>query len=97
MVSHAGVALVVEVADRAGLTRVVGSAGRHEGAALGARPRWVVRDVAVMLADDGDCVTDIDAYVRGHEILPMGGHREYPRPAANSPHWRPRISPPVLS
>lgn len=35
--------------------------------------------------------------VRGHEILPVGGHRKSPRAAANSPHGRPRISPPVLS
>jgi len=35
--------------------------------------------------------------VRGHEILPIGGHRNSPRAAANSPHGRPRISPPVLS
>ena len=35
--------------------------------------------------------------VRGHEILPVGGHRNSPRAAANSPHGRPRISPPVLS
>ena len=35
--------------------------------------------------------------VRGHDILPIGGHRNSPRAAANSPHGRPRISPPVLS
>ena len=35
--------------------------------------------------------------VRGHEILPVDGHRNSPRAAANSPHGRPRISPPVLS
>jgi len=35
--------------------------------------------------------------VRGHEILPIGGHQNSPRAAANSPHWRPRISPLVLS
>jgi hypothetical protein len=33
----------------------------------------------------------------GHGILPIGGHQYSPRAAANSPHWRPRISPPVLS
>jgi len=35
--------------------------------------------------------------VRGHEILPVGGHRKSPWAAANSPHGRPGISPPVLS
>ena len=48
--------------------RAVGSVGRHAGAALGARPGRVLRDVAVMLADGGDCVTDMDAY-RGQERL----------------------------
>ena len=33
----------------------------------------------------------------GHGILPIGGHQNSPRAAANSPHWRPRISPPVVS
>jgi len=37
------------------------------------------------------------ARVGGHEILPVGGHRNSPRAAANSPRGRPRISPPVLS
>ncbi len=36
-------------------------------------------------------------HVRGHEILPVDGHRNSPRAAANSPRGRPRISPPVLS
>ena len=39
LVSHAGVALLVELADRVGLTaRAVGRVGRDAGAALGARP-----------------------------------------------------------
>ena len=40
---------------------------------------------------------DAASVVRGHEILPVGGHRNSPWAAANSPHGRPRISPPVLS
>jgi hypothetical protein len=43
------------------------------------------------------CLADQLAAVRGHEILPVGGHRNSPWVAANSPHGRPRISPPVLS
>jgi hypothetical protein len=69
LVSHAGAALLVEVADRVGLT------GALSGALAGARerrsahdPGRVLRDVAVMLADGGDCVTDLDAY-RGQERL----------------------------
>ncbi len=69
LVSHAGVALLVELADRVGLT------GGLSGALAGTRerrsahdPGRVLRDVAVMLADGGDCVTDTDAY-RGQERL----------------------------
>ncbi len=69
LVSHAGVALLVELADRVGLT------GALSGALAGSRerrsvhdPGRVLRDVAVMLADGGDCVTDMDAY-RGQERL----------------------------
>ena len=69
LVSHAGVGLLVELADRVGLT------GALSGALAGSRerrsahdPGRVLRDVAVMLADGGDCVTDMDAY-RGQERL----------------------------
>jgi hypothetical protein len=69
LVSHAGAGLLVELADRVGLT------GALSGALSGTRerrsahdPGRVLRDVAVMLADGGDCVTDIDAY-RGQERL----------------------------
>jgi hypothetical protein len=69
LVSRAGVALLVELADRVGLT------GALSNAMAGARerrsahdPGRVIRDVAVMLADGGDCVTDLDAY-RGQERL----------------------------
>ena len=69
LVSHAGVALLVELADRVGLT------GAMSAALAGTRerrsahdPGRVLRDVAVMLADGGDCVTDLDAY-RGQERL----------------------------
>jgi Transposase DDE domain group 1 len=69
LVSHAGAALLVELADRVGLT----SAPAQGMAATRERrsahdPGRVLRDVAVMLADGGDCVTDMDAY-RGQEHL----------------------------
>ncbi len=62
LVSHAGASLLGEVADRAGLTR-------HFSAALaGVRerrgrldPGRVIRDLAVMLADGGDCLSDLRA------------------------------------
>lgn len=69
LVSHAGVALLVELADRVGLTGALSEAlaGSRERRSAHDRGR-VLRDVAVMLADGGDCVTDIDAY-RGQERL----------------------------
>lgn len=69
LVSHAGVALLIELADRVGLTAAMTDAlaGTRERRSAH-DPGRVLRDVAVMLADGGDCVTDIDAY-RGQERL----------------------------
>ena len=69
LVSHAGAALLGEVADRVGLTRELSAAlagvrerrGRHD-------PGRVIRDLAVMLADGGDCLSDLRA-VRDQEPL----------------------------
>ena len=62
LVSHAGSALLAQVADKAGLTtalsRELGGLrerrGKHD-------PGRVVRDLAVMLADGGDCLADLRA------------------------------------
>ena len=59
VVGHAGAALLVELADRLGLTRALGwgqqgARRRHPDAA-------VLRDLAVMLADGGDCLSDLAA------------------------------------
>jgi Transposase DDE domain group 1 len=62
LVSHAGAALLAEAADRLGLTESLSRAlapmrerrGKHD------RGR-VVRDLAVMLADGGDCLSDLRA------------------------------------
>ena len=63
LVSHAGVALLVEVADRVGLTTAMSEAMAETRERRSAHdPGRVLRDVAVMLADGGDCVTDLDAY-----------------------------------
>src|SRR5207248_6627483 len=67
--SHAGAALLAETADRVGLTRELSRAlasvrerrGRHD-------PGRVLRDLAVMLADGGDCLSDLRA-VRDQEPL----------------------------
>ena len=58
VVSHAGAALLRGLADRVGLTKALGwraaAARRHRDAA-------VLRDLAVMLADGGDCLSDLAA------------------------------------
>src|ERR687892_1526961 len=56
VVGHAGAALLGELADRLGLTRALGwgqqgARRRHPDAA-------VLRDLAVLLADGGDCPSD---------------------------------------
>jgi hypothetical protein len=57
VVGHAGAALLRELADRVGLTTALGWRGpgarrRHPDAA-------VLRDLAVLLADGGDCLSDL--------------------------------------
>jgi Transposase DDE domain group 1 len=69
LVSHAGTALLAQVAERTGLTRALSSelAGlkeRRSGHDLGR----VVRDLAVMLAGGGDCLADLGA-VRDQQAL----------------------------
>ena len=69
LVSHAGAALLAETANRVGLTRELSRslAGlrerrrRHD-------PGRVIRDLAVMLADGGDCLSDLRA-VRDQQPL----------------------------
>jgi Transposase DDE domain group 1 len=69
LVSHAGVALVVELADRSGLSVALSDAlaGTRERRSAH-DPGRVLRDVAVMLADGGDCVSDAAA-LEGQERL----------------------------
>ena len=60
VVGHAGAALLGELADRLGLTAALGwradrsKTGRHRHAT-----GRVLRDLAVMLADGGDCLSDL--------------------------------------
>ena len=66
VVGHAGAALLRELADRLGLTTAldwhqVGGRRRHPDAA-------VLRDLAVMLADGGDCLSDL-AVLRDQPVL----------------------------
>jgi Transposase DDE domain group 1 len=62
LVSHAGTALLARVADKLGLTkalslRLAGIKQRRRGH----DPGRVIRDLAVMLADGGECVSDLGA------------------------------------
>jgi hypothetical protein len=61
-VSHGGSALLARVADKTGLTRALSREladlkQRRSGHDQGR----VIRDLAVMLADGGDCLTDLGA------------------------------------
>ncbi|MCA1699373.1 MAG: transposase, partial [Actinobacteria bacterium] len=60
LVSHAGSALLAQVADKTGLTGALSGAlwGVRERRA-GHDPGRVVCDLAVMLADGGDCLADL--------------------------------------
>jgi Transposase DDE domain group 1 len=58
--SHAGVALLVELADRLGLTAALGwRAGRTQSSRHRHPAGAVLRDLAVLLADGGDCLSDL--------------------------------------
>jgi len=62
LVSHAGSALLSRVADKSGLTKALSCelAGLQLRAGSHDRGR-VIRDLAVMLADGGDCLADVGA------------------------------------
>ncbi len=69
LVSHAGTGLLAQVADKLGLTgalslRLAGLKQRRRGH----DPGRVIRDLAVMLADGGECVSDLGA-VRDQDAL----------------------------
>ena len=62
LVSHAGSALLARVADATGLTRALSVAVGEPGLRAGSHDRGrVIRDLAVMLADGGDCLADLRA------------------------------------
>jgi hypothetical protein len=61
-VGHAGSALLVGAADRLGLTRALSAAMAPTRQRASAHdPGHVLRDLAVMLADGGDCLADLGA------------------------------------
>jgi Transposase DDE domain group 1 len=69
LVSHAGSALLAQAADKLGLTKAL---SRRLAAVKQRRrghdPGHVIRDLAVMLADGGECVADLGA-VRDQQAL----------------------------
>jgi len=69
LVSHAGSALLAQVADKSGLMRALSRELGPLQLRVGSHDRGrVVRDFAVMLADGGDCLADI-AVVRDQAAL----------------------------
>src|SRR3954464_11270710 len=69
LVSHAGSALLAQVADKLGLTKALSlRLGSLKQRRRGHDPGRVIRDLAVMLADGGECVSDLGA-VRDQQAL----------------------------
>jgi hypothetical protein len=69
LVSHAGSALLAQVADKLGLARALSvRLAVLKQRRRGHDPGRVIRDLAVMLADGGECVSDLGA-VRDQEAL----------------------------
>jgi hypothetical protein len=74
LVSHAGTALLGRVAAKVGLTRALslrlaGIKQRRRGH----DPGVVIRDLAVMLADGGECVSDLGATREQDVPVRVGG------------------------
>jgi hypothetical protein len=73
LVSHAGAYLLVELADRLGLTAALSAAMAPTRERRSAHdPGVVLRDLAVAIADGGDRVSDLGV-LRGQEALVGGG------------------------
>ena len=68
LTSRAGTALLTGLCDRVGLTSGLVSGLRVHSRAVAHEPGRIVRDLAVMLADGGDCLTDLGA-LRDQEVL----------------------------
>jgi len=95
LTSRAGTALLVGLADRVGLTRALSQAvgdvrqrrSRHD-------PGRTLRDLAVMLADGGDCLADLSACRRsggrGQKRVDVSG--SWPAHPAASPSTSTRRS-----
>ena len=61
LTSRAGTALLSGLADKLDLTSVLTQSLRVHSRSVRHEPGRIVRDLAVMLADGGDCLTDLAA------------------------------------
>ena len=69
LVSHAGTALIAQVAEKLGLTMALSQGlGGVKQRRRGHDPGRVIRDLALMLADGGECVSDLGG-VREQDAL----------------------------
>ena len=68
LTSRAGTVLLSALADRLGLTEGLSAALRVHSRKVRHEPGRVVRDLAVLLADGGDCLSDLGA-LRDQRIL----------------------------
>jgi hypothetical protein len=69
LVTHAGSALLAQIADKSGLTAALSVClASLKARRSGHDPGRVVRDLAVMLADGGDCLADLGV-VRDQDAL----------------------------
>jgi len=68
LTSCAGTALLTGLSDALGLTGALEDALRVHSRKVAHEPGRVVRDVAAMLADGGDCLSDLGV-LRGQEVL----------------------------
>jgi hypothetical protein len=68
LTSRAGTALLTGLSDRIGLTAGLVSGLHVHSRKVAHEPGRIARDIAVMLADGGDCLTDLGA-LRDQEVL----------------------------
>jgi len=70
---HTGAALLIELADRLGLTAGLGwRAGRAQTSRHRHAAGAVLRDLAVLLADGGDCLADLASGQQRGDLVPEG-------------------------
>jgi hypothetical protein len=70
LVSHAGIGLLAELADRLGLTGALNATrSRSPAASATSQPARVLRDAIVMLTDGGDCLSDLRLLTGCRDLL----------------------------